>query len=228
MDTGSGVGERMNVLVVDDHAIVREALRGVVTAVASEATIVEAATGRQAVELANTTAGLELILLDLNLPDADGFTLLTQFRERHPAVSVVVLSGACDRGNILRALDGGALGFIPKSAARDVMINALRLVVAGGVYVPPEALAPSGAAHTARTPLSPAELGLTQRQVDVLALMMQGQSNKRISRALNLAEPTVKNHITAIFKALKVSNRTEAVVAVGELGWKLPQAGGRA
>src|SRR5262249_40444987 len=134
-------------------------------------------------------------------------------------------------GSVVRALDLGALGFIPKSGQREVMLRALELVFAGGVYIPPEILAhdePSARQRdekqpaTKRPSVSPADLGLTERQVDVLSLMMQGKSNKAICRVLNLAEPTVKNHVTAILKALGVSNRTEAVIAVGELGWKLP------
>jgi DNA-binding NarL/FixJ family response regulator len=111
-----------------------------------------------------------------------------------------------------------------------VMLSALQLVFAGGIYIPPEILArdepsapqrddkPSAAN---RPTVSPADVGLTERQVDVLSLMMEGKSNKAICRVLNLAEPTVKNHVTAILKALEVSNRTEAVIAVGQLGWKL-------
>jgi DNA-binding NarL/FixJ family response regulator len=111
------------------------------------------------------------------------------------------------------------------------MVKALELVIAGGVYIPPEILArdqplarqPDEKQPAANRPsVSPADLGMTDRQVDVLRLMIQGKSNKAICRALNLAEPTVKNHVTAILKALKVSNRTEAVIAVAGLGWKLP------
>jgi DNA-binding NarL/FixJ family response regulator len=108
------------------------------------------------------------------------------------------------------------------------MVSALQLVFAGGIYIPPEILLrteePTSKSQSTRQPATPAELGLTGRQLDVLALMMQGKSNKAICRVLNLAEPTVKNHVTAILKALKVTNRTEAVIAVGELGWELPQA----
>src|SRR6202043_2713655 len=118
--------------------------------------------------------------------------------------------------------------FIPKSARREVMLSALQLVFAGSVYVPPEILAPEGFAEAApsqkrdnRSIVSLSDLGLSERQQDVLPLMMQGNSNKAICRTLNLAEPTVKNHVTAILRALKVSNRTEAVIAVNELGWKL-------
>ena len=131
----------------------------------------------------------------------------------------------------MQALDLGALGFIPKSAPREIMLNALRLVVSGGVYIPPQILAreapkPSPPPKT-RAPCSPADLGLTGRQLAVLALMMQGKSNKAICRELDVAEATVRNHVTAILKALKVTNRTEAVIAVGALGWKLPTVGSK-
>jgi DNA-binding NarL/FixJ family response regulator len=165
---------------------------------------------------------LELILLDLHLPDRSGFDVLAELRERHPAISVVVLSGSDERDHVARALDLGALGFIPKSAQREVMLSAFNLIFAGGIYVPPEILArretaPALPARPAK-PVSAAELGLTERQMDVLALMMQGKSNKAICRVLDLAEPTVKNHVTAILKALKATNRTEAVIAAGALG----------
>lgn len=214
----------MKVLLVDDHVLIREALRGVIKQLEEDATILEAADCRQATRLIQQNPDLQLVMLDLNLPDRDGFSVLADLRESHPAISLVVLSAFNDRENVVRALDLGALGFIPKSASRDVMVQALRLVFAGGVYIPPEALARKEAKAPAPVQaVSPADLGLTERQLDVLALMMQGKSNKIISRTLDVAEPTVKHHVTAVLKALKVANRTEAVVAVGSLGWKLPR-----
>ena len=220
----------MDILVVDDHALIREALRGVLRELVPDVTILEARDAQQTMHVLADHANLSLILLDLNLPDRDGFALLADVRRLYPAISVVVLSGFHDHPNVVRALDHGALGFIPKSASREVMIGALNLVFSGGIYIPPEILGqrdvftarPSATAATAEHPHpSPADLGLTDRQIAVLALMMQGKSNKAICRVLELAEPTVKNHVTAILKALKVSNRTEAVVAVGALGWEL-------
>jgi DNA-binding NarL/FixJ family response regulator len=173
---------------------------------------------------------LELILLDLNLPDRDGFSVLTELGERYPAISVVVLSAQQDRESVVRALHLGAVGFIPKSGQLEVMVKALELVIAGGIYIPPEILArdqplarhPDEKQPAANRPsVSPADLGLTDRQVEVLSLMVQAKSNKAICRILNLAEPTVKNHVTAILKALKVSNRMEALIKVCELGWEL-------
>jgi DNA-binding NarL/FixJ family response regulator len=214
----------MKILLVDDHALIRDALRGVLRELVDDATMFEASDCRQAMRLIEQHPDLHLILLDLNLPDRDGFAVLTDLRKRYATISIVVLSAFHDRENILRALDLGALGFIPKSSPREVMANALRLILSGGIYVPPEALA--RAETTVATPgrrVSPADLGLTERQLEVLALMMQGKSNKAISRILDTAEATVKHHVTAILKVLKVANRTEAVIAVGALGWDLPR-----
>jgi DNA-binding NarL/FixJ family response regulator len=221
----------VKILVVDDHALIREALRGVLKKVKGDATVLEASSCSQAMQVIAEHPDLGLILLDLNLPDRDGFSVLTELGERYPTISVVVLSAQNDRSSVARALDLGALGFIPKSGRPEVMLSALQLVFAGGTYIPPEILArdePPSRQHDEKPPaanrpnVSPADLGLTERQVDVLSLMMQGKSNKAICRVLNLAEPTVKNHVTAILKALEVSNRTEAVIAAGKLGWKLP------
>ena len=220
----------MKILLVDDHALIRDALRGVLKELAADAAILEASDSRQAMRLIEQHPDLHLILLDLNLPDRDGFAVLSDLRKRYATISIVVLSAFNDRENVLRALDLGALGFIPKSSSREVMANALRLIFSGGVYIPPEAL---GRAETAVAVaalgrrVSPTDLGLTERQMEVLALMMQGKSNKAISRILDTAEPTVKHHVTAILKALKVANRTEAVIAVGALGWELPQISDR-
>jgi DNA-binding NarL/FixJ family response regulator len=216
----------MKILLVDDHVLIRDALRSVLKELVGDATVLEASDCRQAMGLIEAHPDLHLILLDLNLPDRDGFAMLADLRKRYATISLVVLSALCDRENVLRALDLGALGFIPKSAPRDVMVNALRLVFGGGIYIPPEALArsePKEQQSAAERRVSPADLGFTERQMEVLALMMQGKSNKAISRILDVAEPTVKHHVTAILKALKVANRTEAVVAVGSLGWELPQ-----
>jgi DNA-binding NarL/FixJ family response regulator len=142
----------------------------------------------------------------------------------------VVLSAEQNPETVRRALELGARGYIPKSAKADVIINALRLVVSGGVYIPPEILAgglsaPPQARYAAgdNALASPQAAGLTERQIEVLALIMQGKNNKTICRTLDLAEPTVKNHVTAILRALKVSSRTEAVITANKLGWKVPE-----
>jgi DNA-binding NarL/FixJ family response regulator len=210
----------MKILVVDDHVLIREALRGLFRELKPDATVLEAPDAARTMELLAEQPDIALILLDLSLPDRDGFVLLAELRAHYPDTSVVVLSGFPDRANVVRVLDQGALGFIPKSAGREVMTSALNLVFSGGVYIPPEIL--GSATPNAATPQpSPADLGLTGRQADVLALMMQGKSNKAICRRLELAEPTVKNHVTAILKTLGVSNRTEAVLAASARGWEL-------
>jgi DNA-binding NarL/FixJ family response regulator len=222
----------MKILVVDDHVLIRESLRGVLVELRPEATIVEATDARETMRLvAEHPDDLALVLLDLNLPDRDGFLVLTELRHRHPTIPIVVLSGHHERANVVRALDLGALGFIPKTAQRQVLVSAISLVLSGGIYIPPEILGrqplsasvlPGVARGAAGKPAtSPRDLGLTDRQVEVLALMMQGKSNKAIGRALDLAEPTVRNHVTAVLKALNVTNRTEAVIAAAELGWDL-------
>jgi DNA-binding NarL/FixJ family response regulator len=220
----------MKVLIVDDHVLIREAMRGVITELQRDAVVLEAGTCTEAMSLIQQHTDLVLVLLDLKMPDRDGFEALAEIRERHPAISVVMLSAFNDRDNVVKALDGGALGFIPKTGSRELLLSALRLILAGGIYIPPDILTRAPAATAAagepvpveRRP-SPAEYGLTERQVEVLALMMKGKNNKLICRALNLAEPTVKNHVSAILKALGVSNRTEAVLAVSGLGWELPR-----
>ena len=215
----------MKCLVIDDHALIRDALRAVLLDAAGEGnpmTVIEAASSREAGEALARHSDLDLILLDLGLPDRDGLELLVEIREEIPEVGVLILSAREDRSTILAVLQHGAMGFIPKSAPRSVMIGALRLVFSGGTYIPPAALAPVAPAETRPGP-SPHDLGLTDRQVDVLSLMMRGKSNKLICRALGLAETTVKNHVTAILKALDVQNRTEAAIKANELGWILPQ-----
>ena len=219
----------MKILIVDDHALIRDALRGVLKKLQRGAIVLEASDCRQAMATIENHSDITLILLDLTLPDRDGFSVLAELRERYPAIAIVVLSGLQDRATVTKVLELGAVGFIPKSSRREIMLSAFQLIFAGSVYVPPEILPHEEVSHAApagrpesRPLVTPTETGLSDRQLDVLALMMQGKSNKAICRTLNLAEPTVKNHVTAILRALKVSNRTEAVIAVNELGWKLP------
>lgn len=225
----------MKFLVIDDHVLIRESLRGVLRELRPEAVVVEGTSAQEAMRLVAEHRDFALVFLDLNLPDGDGFEVLAELRERHPTIPIVVLSGHHDRANVVRTLDLGALGFIPKTAQRAVLVSAISLVLSGGIYVPPEILvrqAPATPAQpgairgaAAKAPTSPRDLGLTDRQIDVLAVMMQGKSNKAIGRMLDLAEPTVRNHVTAVLKALNVTNRTEAVIAVSALGWDLQRTG---
>jgi DNA-binding NarL/FixJ family response regulator len=221
----------MKILVVDDHELIRDALRGVLKELMDDAAVLEAANCCQATQLIAENSDIDLVLLDLGLPDRDGFSMLAELRERYPAMAVVVLSGQEDRASARKAYDLGALAFIPKTGQTEVLLVALQLVLAGGRYFPPEILAGdeiSASQPGAKPPgadrprVSPADFGLTDRQIEVLELMMQAKSNKLICRELDLAEPTVKNHVTAILRALGVSSRIEAVIKVRELGWELP------
>jgi DNA-binding NarL/FixJ family response regulator len=226
----------MKFLLVDDHVLIREALRGIVRELDAGATILEASRWGEAARLLKEHPDTTLVLLDLMLPDRDGFAALAEARARHPKVPIVILSARSERDDVERALGLGAVGFIPKSGERDVMLGALRLIFSGGVYIPPEIFAhtrssvarsAAAARSAARSvPTAPDALGLTARQVDVLNLMRQGKSNKAICRELKLAEATVKNHVTAILKALNVTNRTEAVVRAGALASDLPRLKG--
>jgi len=219
----------MKILVIDDHVLIREALRGVLRELKGEAAVIlEASDSRQAMRHIEQNPDVELVLLDLGLPDRDGLEMLSELGKRYPTTSVVVLSAKQDRDTVMEALDLGALGFIPKSGQREVMLSAFNLIFSGGVYIPPEILnrrepATAPRAAPALSKAGAADLGLTERQIEVLALMMQGKSNKAISRALDLAEPTVKIHVSAILKALKVANRTEAVIAATALGLRVRQ-----
>ncbi len=221
----------MKILMVDDHALIREALRGVLKELLDDATVLEAANCSKAMQLIAEHPDIELVLLDLGLPDRDGFTVLAELREHYPAMSVVVLSGQEDPTSVRKAYDLGAAAYIPKTGQTEVMLVALQLVFIGGRYFPPEILVSDetsasqpGAQPPAgdRPRVLPADFGLTERQVEVLAVMRQGKSNKEICRVLDLAEPTVKNHATQIFNKLGVSNRIQAVIKARELGWELP------
>jgi DNA-binding NarL/FixJ family response regulator len=220
----------LKILVVDDHPLIREALRQVLQALDTRIELLEAVTCAEALELTRSNQDISLILLDLALPGVDGFEALRQLREEFPGIPVVVLSASEQPETVLRAIDGGAMGFIPKTSSSQLLIGALRLVLSGGIYLPAEVLrrhegsAPA-APQPAATPAqlrNPREIGLTERQSQVLALVVQGKPNKLICRDLNLAEGTVKIHMSAILKALGVTNRTQAVIAVSKLGLKLP------
>jgi DNA-binding NarL/FixJ family response regulator len=220
----------LKILVVDDHPLICEALRQVLQALDRQLELLEAPTSAEALELTRRNPDISLILLDLALPGVDGFETLRQLREGFPSIPVVVLSASEQPETVIRAIDGGAMGFIPKTSSSQLLIGALRLVLSGGVYLPQEvlrreqAIAPA-APLPAGTPAqlrSPREIGLTDRQSQVLALVVQGKPNKLICRDLDLAEGTVKIHVSAILKALGVTNRTQAVIAVSKLGMKLP------
>lgn len=226
----------MRIAVVDDHPIVYEAL----------STLLRSMPGEHAVSGFTTLQSLEqelacgvqydLVLLDLGLPGFTGLSALERLRARNDETPVVVLSALDDRRTILDALDLGAMGFIPKNSRREVLMNAIELVASGGIYIPPEAItqcaesAPVGnrtagplAGRMRAAGLVPGGRagglsGLTGRQREVLALLLKGMPNKAICRQLNLSSNTVKSHVSAIFRTLDVSNRTQAVIAAERLG----------
>ncbi|WP_315811052.1 response regulator transcription factor [Bradyrhizobium sp. SZCCHNR2028] len=214
----------MKVLIVDDHALIREALHAVVKQLKRDSVIFEASNGREAVHIVEEHPDISLILLDINLPDRDGFSVLRELRDRYATIAIVILSSSDDQDTVKRAFKLGALGFIPKTTEREVMLNAIKLVFSGGIYIPSEILeepASPRLANKLATRDSPKGLGLTDRQIEVLALLMKGKSNKIIAKTLDMAVPTVKNHITVVLKALNVTSRTEAVIEVGKMGWEL-------
>lgn len=214
----------MRILLIDDHTLFREALLHVLKQFDSAAVVIEAATAREAIRLAAHYHDLDLILLDLSLPGLNGLSALPELHGLRPAVPLVILSASEDSVAVRQALDAGAMGYIPKSSSSHEMITALRLVLAGEIYVPPAMLAALETLETAPSPSTPPPLeeggveGLTPRQVEVLRLMAQGLSNKGICRRLNVAEGTVKLHVTAIMRALNTCNRTQAVIEATRRG----------
>ncbi len=211
----------MKILVVDDHPLVRDAMAHLVERLGGDVMVLQAGDCGAGLDAARIHSDLDLVLLDLNLPGLRGIAALERFREEHPAAPVVIVSMFRDRETVLEAIRRGAMGFIPKSSSRDTIVNALRLVLSGSVYVPPEAaigedrLEAVPSLMHARTAV---DLGLTPRQSQVLALLMKGRSNKQICQDLGLAERTVKAHMSAVLNTLKVSSRTQAVIAAGALG----------
>lgn len=223
----------MNILIVDDHALIREGLTRVLQEIDRDGAVVEADSADTALDALRIHGdSLTLILLDLGLPGTVGMNLLRQIREARPGVPVVVLSANDARSVVLEALDTGAMGFISKRSSSKVLVNGVRLVLAGGICIPghthsaaqepPSTIAPEpGHSVSYRTP---ADLGITARQADVLALLVQGKPTKLICRELDLSVATVKTHITAILRALNVSNRTQALFELSRMGMQLPMA----
>ena len=211
----------MNILIADDHDLVREGLKHTLTQLPEMSTYIEAASADEVMQALLDDVPVHLIILDLHMPGTNGLELLTKLCNEHPDIPVVALSADEDPQIIQRAIDRGAVGFIPKHATNDVLISALQLVLAGGVYIPTEifnkhhedkSVAYAPVNYLQRAPK------LTERQMDVLHLLSNGESNKAIARKLGLSEHTIKIHISAIFKALGVNNRTAAALAYREIG----------
>jgi two-component system, NarL family, nitrate/nitrite response regulator NarL len=214
----------MNLLLVDDHALFREGLRELLADISPGVSIREAACVEDAIDECKLT-NFRMVLLDLGLSTSDGLGTLDAFRVAVPEVPVIVLSGDEDPRHMKSAIDLGAVGFIPKAHTSKLMIAALRFVLAGGIYLPPNLLhedieleKPSAAAAGA---VAAAYARLSPRQHEVAALLLQGNSNKVIARRLALSEGTVKAHVSAIFQIIGAKSRVEAVIIAAKSGIKV-------
>ena len=225
----------MKVLLVDDHPLILSALQTVIKGLGDHVNVVGAGSARAAREALKNENDFDLVLLDLQLGDADGFDLLVEFRAGYPALPVVVVSASDRASDVIRSIDLGAMGFVPKRATNETLFEALHMVMSGGIYVPPMSIgaepalsrrSTDGALNVVgkeatdsgfQTQPSLASLGLTPRQTDVLALLLQGNPNKLIARELGVSVETVKDHVAAVLRALGVSSRTQAVLAVGQM-----------
>ncbi len=233
----------MKVLLIDDHPLILSALQSVIEGLGSDTTVIGANSARAARETLKADSDFDLVLLDLHLGDADGFDVLVEFRAAYPALPVVVVSASDRSSDVIRAIDAGAMGFVPKRASNETLFEALHMVMSGGIYVPPMTMGSEPAAkpegdtvpsvlrvvreqaqdsdfHANTVPL--ADLGLTPRQTDVLALLLKGQPNKLIARELNVSVETVKDHVAAVLRTLGVSSRTQAVLAVSQMSGQRP------
>ncbi len=229
----------MKVLLIDDHPLILSALQSVILGLGGDVTVTGVATAREARQVLQADADYDLVLLDLALGDADGFDVLKEFRAAYPALPVVVVSASERSSDVIRSVDLGAMGFVPKRASNETLFEALRMVMSGGIYIPPmtmgsERPGPPAAGDTVPSVLRVlrhevgdddgfhnqmplATLGLTPRQTEVLALLLKGQPNKLIARELSLSVETVKDHVAAVLRTLNVSSRTQAVLAVSQM-----------
>jgi DNA-binding NarL/FixJ family response regulator len=223
----------MKILLIDDHPLILSALQSIIRGLGDDVQVSGVASGAAARELLQKDSAFDLVLLDLHLGDIDGFDLLTELRSTYPALPVVVVSASDRASDVIRSIDLGAMGFVPKRASNETLFEALHMVLSGGIYVPPMSMTPglSGAssedgagsvANAAQSrgfqePVNLSSLGLTPRQCDVLALLLQAKPNKLIARELGISVETVKDHVAAVLRVLNVSSRTQAVLAVSQM-----------
>jgi DNA-binding NarL/FixJ family response regulator len=204
----------MRILVVDDHPLMTDVLRTVLGTL-DQVGEIRSANDLDAAFAIASSGEFDMVMLDLGMPGCSGVEAVERFRARFPALPVVVVSGVSDPKVINAALDLGAMGFIPKSAPGEVLLQAVRLVISGAIYVPVEAL------NAPPMPLPAASLNLSPRQHEVLSLLLKGLSNKLIARKLEISENTTKIHVSAVLDALGVATRTQAVIAASRLGLRL-------
>lgn len=204
----------MRVLIADDHELFLDGLRLVLSDLNDDILIDTVQNHKELVEKADGNTAYDLILTDLAMPGYAWHESLRLLKESNPETPIVVLSAVIEAENVLQAIDIGASGFIPKTSSNKVILSALHLVLSGGLYLPSELLSLSQKEEPSSLNKGP----LTPRQLDVLKLMGQSKPNKIIARELDLSEGTVKLHVTAILKALNVTNRTGAVLAGKNMG----------
>lgn len=217
----------MKYLIVDDHALITGALSLMLEDRDPEAEVHIAATAREALDLVNREGDADLLILDLSMPDVTGTELMEEIVRMQPMLKILVVSGLADQESIMRVLQLGAAGFVPKSLDTEMLGNAIDFVLKGGVFIPSKLLTESQrvgfftrtAAHLKSSAEEPVHL--TERQKDVLALLAQGAPIKRICRELDLSEGTVKTHVAAIYRAFGASNRTEALLAARRAGFDI-------
>lgn len=210
----------MQILLADDHAMVREALLPFVKKVADDVTVIEAETLHEAVQLAKEADDLGLIILDLMMPGMDDVTGLKHIHSLFPDVPKVILSGSINTRTIMRTIKNGAAGFIPKTYGGQSLVSALRLVLSGERYIPSSIFLDDGDSQSADGSAN-AILGdamLTASEQETADLLKEGNSNKEIARILGVQEVTIKKRLGRIYRKLGVSNRTQATRAVLELG----------
>jgi len=212
----------MKILVVDDHPVMLAGLSALLRQEGPQTVIVQASSAAEALIAVESNEDLDIVVLDLMMPGTDGLSTIPKIGRARAELPVIVLSFSEDPADVRKALASGALGYVPKSATQTALLSAIRLVMSGELYVPPLILTEVPAAKSTANP-SMARALLTPRQIDVLRRIGQSMPNKTIAVEMDLSEKTVKVHITAIFKALNVVNRTQAVAVGRELGL-LPSA----
>lgn len=217
----------MKYLIVDDHALVAGALTLLIEDRDPEADVHTAATADAALELVDREGDADLLILDLSLPGVTGTELMEEIVRRQPMLKILVVSGLADQESIMRVLQLGAAGFVPKSLDTELLSSAIDFVLKGGVYIPSKLLTESQkdgfftrTAARLKAPES-APPHLTDRQLDVLAQLAKGAPIKRICRELDLSEGTVKTHVAAIYRSFGASNRTEALIAARRAGFDI-------
>lgn len=201
----------LKLLVIEDHAMVREGLLQALHGLEPEVLALGAADADAGLEILAESDDVDMVLLDLMLPGTSGMALLGVLRKRFPAIPVVILSALDDADTVTRALRQGASGFVPKSSSTEVMLDALREVLAGEIYLPPKMRDPA-VRNSGRGKDVAKRYGLTPGQMRVLELLIQGKTNRQIAELLDVTEGTVKIHVSAIFKAMNVANRTQALL----------------